>query len=191
MTRSFRSCRSVGVWVVACLTAVATAHVPPAGADTVTKQYVAPGTYTVTIPQYTTSVNIVAEGASGTAGSASGGGGSSGGTGGLGSQLNTTIPVAPNTFIFPGQVLQVAVGAQGGGGAAGGGNENAGNGGNGGGDATVSSSGGVVLAVAGGGGGGGGAGGAFVGQDGERADRAPGPTTTVFPARATAAGKAA
>jgi hypothetical protein len=161
-----RSCRSVGMWAVAGLIAAAMVHVPPAAADTVTMQYRTPGTYSVSIPQYTTSVNIVAEGASGTAGGASGGGGSSGGAGGLGSQLNATIPVAPNTFIFPGQVLQVSVGAQGGGGAGGGGNENAGNGGSGGGDVTVSASGGIVLAVAGGGGGGGGAGGAFVGQDG-------------------------
>jgi hypothetical protein len=37
-----------------------------AAADTVSETYSVPGTYTLTIPQYTTSVNVIANGAGGT-----------------------------------------------------------------------------------------------------------------------------
>jgi hypothetical protein len=67
-----------------------------AAADTVTDTYTVPGTYTLTIPQYTTSVNVIANGAGGTDAA---GGGSSGanGAGGVGAQVNETVPVGPGT----------------------------------------------------------------------------------------------
>ncbi len=123
----------------------------PAVADTITQSYTAPGGYTLTIPQYATSVNVIANGAGGT----DGGGGAAGG---VGSQVNATIPIAPGGLFAPGDTLQVLVGARGGGGAGGSGNELGKDGGTGGGASIVADTTGDArgLAVAGGGGGGGG-----------------------------------
>jgi hypothetical protein len=131
-----------------------------AAADTVTDTYDVPGTYTLTIPPYTTAVNVAASGAGGTDAT---GGSSSGanGAGGVGALINETVPVGPGTKFAPGDTLTVIIGARGGGGQGGGGNEQGGAGGNGGGPAVVADTTGTTtgLAIAGGGGGGGGRGG--------------------------------
>ncbi len=145
-----------------------------AAADTVSDTYSVPGTYTLTIPQYTTSVNVIANGAGGTDAT---GGSSSGtnGAGGVGALINETVPVGPGTRFAPGDTLTVIVGARGGGGPGGGGSELGGNGGNGGGLALVADTTGTPtgLAIAGGGGGGGGRGG-IDGDNGGAGGQGPG-----------------
>jgi hypothetical protein len=146
-----------------------------AAADTVTETYSVPGTYTLTIPQYTTAVNVIASGAGGT--DATGGGATSGsnGAGGVGAQINETVPVGPGTPFAPGDTLTVIVGARGGGGHGGGGSELGGTGGDGGGPAVVADTTGTTtgLAIAGGGGGGGGKGG-IDGDNGGAGGQGPG-----------------
>jgi sugar lactone lactonase YvrE len=145
-----------------------------AAADTVTDSYTVPGTYTLAIPQYATSVSVIANGAGGTDAT---GGGSSGvnGAGGLGALVNATIPVGPGTRFADGDPLEVIVGQRGGGGAGGGGNELGGHGGNGGGLALVADTAGTPtgLVIAGGGGGGGGKGG-IDGDNGGAGGQGPG-----------------
>jgi sugar lactone lactonase YvrE len=145
-----------------------------AAADTVSETYSVPGTYTLTIPQYTTSVNVIANGAGGTDAT---GGGSSGanGAGGVGAQVNETVPVGPGTPFAPGDTLTVIVGARGGGGHGGSGSELGGAGGDGGGLALVADTTGTPtgLAIAGGGGGGGGRGG-IDGDNGGAGGQGPG-----------------
>jgi hypothetical protein len=135
--------------------ALAGVHSATAAADTISQTYTVPGTYDLAIPRYTTSVNVIANGAGG----ADGGGGAAGG---LGAEVNATIPVAPGTKFAPGDALKIIVGARAGGGSGGNGDELGAGGGNGGGAAVVADTSGattVGLAVAGGGGGGGGNGG--------------------------------
>jgi sugar lactone lactonase YvrE len=153
--------------------------VSAAAADTITSMYGTPGTYSLTIPAYTTSVHILASGAAGAYGGSNPI--SNGGAGGKGASLDATIPIGgspgglQNPF-NPGDSLQIIVGSYGGGGAGGSGNEVGGAGGGGGGAAIVydSSSFNFPLAGAGGGGGGGGGGGAFFGYDGGAGGSAPG-----------------
>ncbi len=145
-----------------------------AAADTVTDTYTVPGTYTLAIPQYTTSVNVIANGAGGT--DATGGGSSgSNGAGGVGAEVNETVPVGPGTPFAPGDSLTVIVGARGGGGHGGGGSELGGSGGDGGGPAVVADTTGTTtgLAIAAGGGGGGGRGG-IDGDNGGAGGQGPG-----------------
>ncbi len=169
MALCIRRIRELIALGIAATVALAMWHVADAGAQTIRDTYTNPGTYSVTIPPYTTSIDVIANGASGTDGSSSSGNGSGGGTGGTGAEVNVTgIPVAPNTFIAPGDTLSVFVGAQGAGGQGAGGNELGGSGGNGGQYSSVvdQTSQGYGLALAGGGGGGGGGGGAFAGYTG-------------------------
>ncbi|MGO9957863.1 MAG: putative Ig domain-containing protein [Solirubrobacteraceae bacterium] len=144
-----------------------------------TSTYSTAGSYTLTVPQYTTSLNISADGAGGGAGGDTPAEGT-GGVGGDGAQINLTVPVTGGSLPAGGDTLQLIVGAQGGGGPGGVGNEAASGGGAGGG-ATVlsdlSSSQTGVIVVAGGGGGGGG-GGAFASYDGGTGGWAEG---AVFP----------
>src|SRR3954469_21484895 len=92
--------------------APAAIHAAPGAADTITKDYATPGTYSLTVPDHTTSVKVVAIGASGT----DGGNAqyfSAGGAGGYGSLVNATLPVEPSTYIAPGDTLKVVVGSKG------------------------------------------------------------------------------
>src|SRR3954471_14622078 len=84
-----------------------------AAADTITNSYSAPGTYTLTIPAHTTSVNVIANGGGGT----DGGGSQAGtvGSGGAGAAVNETVAVGPGTPFAGGDSLTVIVGARGGG----------------------------------------------------------------------------
>jgi large repetitive protein len=153
--------------------------VSPAAADTITNQYPNPGTYTLTIPAYTTSVQILADGGQGGYGTSTSI--SNSGAGGQGGAVNATIPIGgtpggvANVF-NPGDTLEVIVGSYEDGGRGGSGNEVGGNGGNGGGAAIVydTTAYNFPLAAAGGGGGGGGGGGAFFGYDGGAGGDAPG-----------------
>ena len=166
MTLSIRRARDRVVPAIVTAVALATCHAATAGAQTIQDTYSNPGTYSVAIPQYTSSINVIANGASGTAGS--GGASTNGGAGGTGGEVNVTdIPVAPNTFISPGDTLQAFIGTQGAGGQGAGGNELGAGGGNGGQYSSLAdqTSQGTLLALAGGGGGGGGGGGIF-GNDG-------------------------
>ena len=109
MTLSIRRARDRVVPAIVTAVALATCHAATAGAQTIQDTYSNPGTYSVAIPQYTSGINVIANGASGTAGS--GGASTNGGAGGTGGEVNVTdIPVAPNTFISPGDTLQVFVG---------------------------------------------------------------------------------
>ncbi len=166
MTFSIRRARDRVAPAIVTAVALATCHAATAGAQTIQDTYSNPGTYSVAIPQYTTGINVIANGASGTAGG--GGASTNGGAGGTGGEVNVTdVPVAPNTFISPGDTLQVFVGTQGAGGQGAGGNELGAGGGNGGQYSSLvdQTSQGTLLALAGGGGGGGGGGGIF-GNDG-------------------------
>jgi sugar lactone lactonase YvrE len=167
LTSCFERPRGVAVSAFVLVLTVFGLVASPAFAFQQTFTYTTPGTYTVAVPQYATSLSILADGAGGTPGGdtpaeATGGGG------GGGAQVNLTVPVAGGSFPAGGDTLQLIVGAQGGGGPGGVGSEAASGGGAGGG-ATVlsdlSSSQTSVIVVASGGGGGGGAG-AFASYDG-------------------------
>jgi sugar lactone lactonase YvrE len=115
----------------------------------------------VAVPQYATSLNIVADGAGGAPGGDTPGEvEATGGIGGGAARMNLTVPVGGGSFPAAGDTLQVLVGAAGEGGPGGVGDATASGGGAGGG-ATVlsdlsSSQTGVILVSGGGGGGGGG-----------------------------------
>ena len=132
---------------------------PSAWADTVTHDYTSPGSYDVTIPQYSASVHVIAIGASGT--SVNFGGPSAPGT-----KVDAIFPVAAAQFAA-GDTVHVTVGAVGAGGAGASGNEVGAAGGNGGQASFVTdtSFGGALLVVAGAGGGDGGHGAAAQGAD--------------------------
>ncbi len=147
----------------------------PAVADTVSEYYSGPGSYTAFVPQYATSLNVIANGAAGTDGATTGGNDAHGGAGGLGAEVNATLAIGPGTPFSPGDILQVSVGTRGGGARGGSGNEIGVAGGNGGGAAVVTdlSAGNRVIVAAGGGGGGGGAGG-VLGYNGGAGGEGPG-----------------
>src|SRR5450755_1023607 len=119
MARCFRRTRVVLALAVGVMVAVGAIQVSPAGADKLTSTYTTPGTYTPTVPLYTSSLNVVVNGASGKRGSAAGFPGGGGGSGGDGTLLSVGYPVASGAAIAPGDTLQVVVGAQGAGGAGG------------------------------------------------------------------------
>jgi sugar lactone lactonase YvrE len=168
MTHRLRTCPRLVAATSALALAGVLIPVATAGADTVTNTYTVPGTYSLTIPLNTTSVQVIAAGASGTPGADAGAEAGPGGNGGLGSLVNVTEPVAAGTSIAPGDDVDVVVGAHGGAGQGGSGNEEGGGGGGGGGAGIVldETSAGTLLAGAGGGGGGGGGGGAFPSYNG-------------------------
>src|SRR3954451_13361569 len=116
--------------------AAAAIHAAPAGADTVTSKYTTPGTYTLTIPDHATSVNVIANGASGNDG-ANSLPFSAGGAGGLGAAVNANLAVAQGLYIAPGDTLQIDVGRKGSGGTGGRQSSTGGRGGNGGGAAVI------------------------------------------------------
>lgn len=188
MTLPFLQVRYAVALMVSVVVTIGLLRVSAAAADTVVASYGTPGTYALTIPQYTTSMTIAANGGSGTLGGRDGGQVNSAGLGGHGAVVTVTIPVVPGTFIAPGDPLQVAVGGQAGGGAGGSGNENAGGGGSGGAATVVTDQVQLVLAVAGGGGGGGGAGGAFVGLNGGNGGQGSGTAQNGFPGSGAGAG---
>jgi hypothetical protein len=131
----------------------------PASADTTTstQSFTKAGVYYVTVPQNVTAFSLAGLGGAGTDGQPASDNVSTGGSGGSGSSVTESFST-PSQIIFPGDVLQVVVGAGGGGADGGTGDGIAGNGGSGGGvtyiyDQTSST---YFLVAAGGGGGGGG-----------------------------------
>ncbi len=132
---------------------------PAAWADAVTHDYTSPGSYDVTIPQYSASVHVIAIGAGGTSVN-------TGGPGAPGTEVDAIFPVAAAQFAA-GDNLHVTVGAVGAGGAGASGDEVGAAGGNGGQASFVTdtSFGGALLVVAGAGGGDGGHGAAAQGAD--------------------------
>ena len=130
----------------------------PASADTTTstQSITKAGVYYVTVPQNVTAFSLAGLGGAGADGQPASDNVSTGGSGGSGSSVTESFSVT-SQIIFPGDVLQVVVGAGGGGADGGTGDGIAGNGGNGGGvtyiyDQTSST---YFLVAAGGGGGGG------------------------------------
>ena len=103
-----------------------------ANAATETYTYDNHGTYTVTVPQYTTSFTVTGLGGAGLAGQSDGDNVSPGGAGGSGSYITETFSPLPSG-IQPGDQLQIEVGAAGGGSPGGSGDGIAGGGGAGGG----------------------------------------------------------
>ena len=145
---------------------VLTAGPASAGTTDSTQSFTKAGTYYVTVPDNVTAFSLAGLGGAGGNGQPASDNVSTGGSGGSGSSVTESF-ASTSTIIFPGDVLQVVVGAGGGGADGGTGDGLAGNGGNGGGVTYVydqSSS--TYFLVAAGGGGGGGGSGLFPGYDG-------------------------
>jgi hypothetical protein len=130
-----------------------------AATTTVSQSFTQAGTYEVTVPQDATAFSLTGLGGAGAAGQPASDNASAGGAGGSGSDVTESFATA-KPYIYPGDVLQVVVGAGGGGAAGGSGDGIAGSGGNGGGATYVDdeTDGAYLLIAAGGGGGGGGSG---------------------------------
>ena len=152
-------CRGGGALLIGLTVASVGVRAPAASADAVTHDYTSPGSYDVTIPQYSASVHVIAIGAGGTSVN-------TGGPGAAGTEVDAIFPVAAAQFAA-GDTLHVTVGAVGAGGSGASGNEVGAAGGNGGQASVVTdtSFGGALLVVAGAGGGDGGHGAAAQGAD--------------------------